>query len=220
MLYLSVGINGICSSPRVLYGYIFDGIYSTSFTAETDELAYSSGIGLDFSKGFFWKNMSLKLGADFNWSDSPYLMQNQVSRVSAMHESANADLSFEPFRFMALNYSGVFRRSQSLQGSGDNIQPLMTLSNSLTMNFRLPAGIGLSIEGEHYYNSSLSGRKSFCFLDAGLNYTYKKIKAVLNCTNLLDTDEYTYSIISAGRSFTSRYSIRPRAVILKIYFTL
>ena len=97
------------------------------------------------------------------------------------------------------------------------VAPLLTNSNLLKLSFRLPEGVGVELVGDHYYNSASSGKKSFVLFDAGVTYSYKKFRWVLSCSNLLDTRNYVYSVLSAGGSFRTDYAIRPRSFLLKMY---
>ena len=205
------------SSPRVLYGYDFDGIYSTAITRRTSGLSHVFSAGADFSKGFYWKNLNLKLGAGVSYGDMPYLVQEQVVGMKSQAYQASLGFSFSPFSFLGVDYSGNVLYSAVSQGSGEDVAPLLTNSNLLKLSFRLPEGVGVELVGDHYYNSASSGKKSFVLFDAGVTYSYKKFRWVLSCSNLLDTRNYVYSVLSAGGSFRTDYAIRPRSFLLKMY---
>ena len=88
-----------------------------------------------------------------------------------------------------------------------------------TLTRRPPAGIGLSLTGEHYHNSASSAASDFVLLDAALSYKWKRFRWELTCSNLLDTREYVYSVLSAASSFSTDYLIRPRSYLLKMFVT-
>ena len=139
--------------------------------------------------------------------------------MSMQGYSAGLDISLSPFKFLGLTYNGSVMYSLSRQASGENLTPLLTASNDLTLSFRLPAGIGLSLTGEHYHNSASTASSDFVLLDAALSYKWKRFRWELTCSNLLDTREYVYSVLSAASSFSTDYLIRPRSYLLKMFVT-
>ena len=215
---MNIDANYRLTSPKILYGYDFNGIYSSTITSRTGELSRWLSLSAEFSKSFFWKNMSAKLNLNASFGNSPYLMQGITSRVRNQTYSGNLHLSLSPFTFLGINYDGDMMYSLSKQSSGDELAPLLTASNSLRLNLRLPAGIGLEASGEHYYNDS-SDDRNFFLLDAAATYSLKKCKWELRCLNLLDTNEYVYSCQSYGNSFSSSYRIRPRSFILRMFIS-
>jgi hypothetical protein len=216
MFFLNLDASYILTSPKILYGYDFNGIYSTTITSKTSELSHRLNLSAEFSKSFFWKNMSAKLNLNASFGNTPYLMQSTISRVRNQTYSGDLNISFSPFGFLGVTYDGDMMYLVSKQSSGDELDPLLTASNSLKLNFRLPASIGLEASGEHYYNDS-SNDRNFFLLDCAASYSYKKFKWELKCLNLLDTNEYTYSYQSSGSSFSSSYRIRPRSFILRMF---
>lgn len=218
MFFMNIDANYRLTSPKILYGYDFNGIYSSTITSRTGELSRWLTLSAEFSKSFFWKNMSAKLNLNASFGNSPYLMQGITSRVRNQTYSGNLHLSLSPFTFLGINYDGDMMYSLSKQSSGDELAPLLTASNSLRLNLRLPAGIGLEASGEHYYNDS-SDDRNFFLLDAAATYSLKKCKWELRCLNLFDTNEYVYSCQSYGNSFSSSYRIRPRSFILRMFIS-
>ena len=219
MLFLNLSAGYSLTKPDILYGYDFDGIYSTTLTTRTGELSHTVSAGIELSKGFYWKDLTAKLELGASWTDSPFLLQEQVARMSMQGYSAGLDISLSPFKFLGLTYNGSVMYSLSRQASGENLTPLLTASNDLTLSFRLPAGIGLSLTGEHYHNSASSAASDFVLLDAALSYKWKRFRWELTCSNLLDTREYVYSVLSAASSFSTDYLIRPRSYLLKMFVT-
>ena len=94
-----------------------------------------------------------------------------------------------------------------------------TAATAPTRSSRRPAGIGLSLTGEHYHNSASTASSDFVLLDAALSYKWKRFRWELTCSNLLDTREYVYSVLSAASSFSTDYLIRPRSYLLKMFVT-
>lgn len=220
MLFLNFSAGYSLSRPDILYGYDFDGIYSTTLTTHTSELSHTVSAGIEFSKGFYWKDLTAKLEFGASWTDSPFLLQEQVARMNMQGYSAGLNISLSPFKFLGLTYNGSVMYSLSRQATGENLTPLLTASNDLTLSFHLPAGIGLSLTGEHYHNSASSAASDFVLLDAAVSYKWKRFRWELTCSNLLDTREYVYSVLSAASSFSTNYLIRPRSYFLKMYVTL
>ena len=142
MLFLNLSAVYSLTKPDILYGYDFDGIYSTTLTTRTGELSHTVSAGIELSKGFYWKDLTAKLELGASWTDSPFLLQEQVARMSMQGYSAGLDISLSPFKFLGLTYNGSVMYSLSRQASGENLTPLLTASNDLTLSFRLPAGIG------------------------------------------------------------------------------
>lgn len=219
MFFLNIKTSYSLSLPRILYGYYFDGIYSSSITHRTGELSHVLSAGAELSKGIYWKNLNIKMALGASYGDMPYLRQEQVVRMESQAYQVSAGFSFSPFDFLGVEYDGNLLCSLVSQGSGENLEPLLTNSNQLKLAFRIPGGVGLELIGDHYYNNASSGRKSFVLFDAGITYSYKKLRWVLSCSNLLDTRNYVYSVLSAGSSFRTDYLIRPRAFLLKMYVT-
>ena len=61
MLFLNLSAGYSLTKPDILYGYDFDGIYSTTLTTRTGELSHTVSAGIELSKGFYWKDLTAKL---------------------------------------------------------------------------------------------------------------------------------------------------------------
>ena len=106
MLFLNLSAGYSLTKPDILYGYDFDGIYSTTLTTRTGELSHTVSAGIELSKGFYWKDLTAKLELGASWTDSPFLLQEQVARMSMQGYSAGLDISLSPFKFLGLTYNG------------------------------------------------------------------------------------------------------------------
>ncbi len=220
MFFMSFQTSYILGKPNILYGQSFDGIYSTTLTSGTDELSHSLSANLLLSKGFHWKDLNAKLSLGSYYGDSPYLLQETISRITMQGYSASLDISLSPFRFLGLTYTGDVMYTIPQQSSGENIVPLLTNSNTLELSFRLPKNVGINLAGQYYYNgAAASEHRSFILPEVSLSYKYRKMRWELFCANLLDTRQYVYSTMSASHSFTTAYSIRPRSFLLKMFIS-
>lgn len=81
--------------------------------------------------------------------------------------------------------------------------------------------INFSVLGEHYH-TSISGEKAKNLFLADLKAEYQfapRWQFIASITNLLNQTDYSYTLIDGLNSTHSSYKIRPRNVLLSLYYT-
>lgn len=147
-------------------------------------------------------------------------MQNTVLRYTGRTLSTNADVSLSPTKWLKAAWKGSYYQMSSRQKGFQRQPELRTMSNNLTLDFTLPAGVALTSSLYHYYNNFNNGNRSFVLVNTETKYTFKRFSFTLSCDNLLNHNVYSYSNLSALSESKATYNIRPRSFLLKIRYRI
>lgn len=203
-----------------MYGQVFDSTLSITRLTMQPNSGNSFSVNGRASKGFDWK--SLKLSAEASWgkSESEQMRQNNLIAYKSQWTRANGAVNMKLAKWLIAEYKLSWGYSKGETDAGDKFPGIRSLTNRVFVSISLPHNISLNGTYEHYYNSALQTSKNFSLADAGLTYTYKKIKFSLDWTNILNTEKYVSAYYGALNTYYSEYDIRPMAIMLKVRFKL
>ena len=220
MSFAGIDVTWNRESPDVLYGSSYDGIVQHTISRRTSETADMLSAAIRASQGFDWRRLKIGASVSFSHYDSPLLVQNEVLRYTGNSMGIEGDISFTPFRWLAVAYNGNYSQSSTRQEGCSRFPWLRAMTNRATLDFTLPGGVTLTTSLYHYYNSVNEGDRSFLLLNAEAKYTAGRFGFTLSCDNLLDRRTYVYSDVSALTESKAVYDIRPRSILLKIRFRI
>ncbi len=104
--------------------------------------------------------------------------------------------------------------------SDDKLDPINSFIDAATMNYILPNGLIFSFGMEYYDTRNGSRKQNFYLLDAGISYTWKRVRFTLDYNNILNTTDYVYTYYGTLSSYYSEYRIRPASVLLSARFKI
>lgn len=207
-------------SPEVLYGSYYDGIVQHTISRRTSENSNILSARVHASQGFDWRRLKIGASVTYSYYDSPLLVQNDVLRYTGNNLGVNADISFTPFKWMAVSYQSNYSQSATQPKGGERFPWIRTVTNKGSLDFTIPGGVTLTTSLYHYYNNFNDSDRSFLLLNAEAKYSIKRFSFTLSCDNLLNRKTYVYSNLSALTESKAIYNIRPRSILLKIRFRI
>ncbi len=174
----------------------------------------------NISKGFDWKSARLELMANYTRTSSTVLRQGIETDYHGNAFSLNGKASLSPVRALRVSYDCNFSSSQSV--SADYEHTVQTFNQYAGIDISLISNSLLgNITGRHTYNSGLSGKKNYAFLDISLTYrTKKKLEFSLEASNLLNTDYFISRSDTDLTQYLQVYHLRPRSFVLRTRVSL
>jgi hypothetical protein len=205
---------------EVMYAQEFEGammkVSAVALENTGDYLSLTAHAG----KGFNWKKLSVNSEASWGKGLTPQLRQDSL--IDYKNQGINANITFS----MALSESVQFANKSSwsqISGStnnGEKLDPIISFIDAATINYILSNGLIFSFGMEYYDTRNGSRKQSFYLLDAGITYTWKRLRFTLDYTNILNTADYIYAYYGTLSSYYSAYRIRPASVLLSMRFKL
>jgi len=114
----------------------------------------------------------------------------------------------------------VVTRVSGSMGSGSKLDPIVNYIDAATLNFTLTNSLILSLGVEYYDTHKKNQNQSFYLLDAGLSYTWNRIRFTLDYNNILNTTDYVNAYYGSLNSYYTEYRIRPASILLQARFKL
>lgn len=214
MIFITLNASYSCRSPKVIYGETFNGILSHMYARTTSSRSEEFAVMLSAGKNISWKNISIKLTAQYSKGHMPVLRQEQITRYNSEAAVFTAGIKAEPFNFMSVDAGSSMFLSKGSTTDGYSMPAIRTMNNSLLLSLSMPMNISIDTGLNHYYNNLAIGNKSFALLNLKINLNHKRVKYSLECNNLLNTHKYVYSYNIAMSEFYSEYNLRGRSVML------
>lgn len=220
MLFLGVDLVWIRNQPRVLYGSTYNGMIEMVESKPTNIVGRQKGIKLNVSKGFDWKKSKVALMVEWLRTDSPILLQNEECTYLSDAASVKLDAYASFFSWLAVSHVGKYDASHIRLKGGEKMPFLSSMSNDMSLDFFLPAGITLSTMLSHYYNRLNVRDKSFLLCGLSGKYTYHRWMFTLQCNNIFDKKYYTMASSSLLSERRIEYRIRSRSLMLKVRYRI
>lgn len=171
------------------------------------------------SKGLDFMDGKIALEADYAISD----MQSLQNGVFTPYRSTSLNLRCELSSIFAewgnFEYSLLYGRSSvSLDGGAGSWRDFV--KQQLSLNLSLFKRLDLNISGEHYYTLIAAGQSKHLFwLDASATFKLTSdIELSLSVSNILDNKTYSYTLYSGLTSVYRQYDIRPRNLLIGIFW--
>ena len=171
-------------------------------------------------KGFYWKKLSINAEASWAKGVTPQLRQDSLIEYENQGINANMTLSLaitEKLSFAnKASWSGVIGSADI----GDKLDLLNNFIDAATINYTFSNGLILSVGMEYYDTRNGSRKQNFYLLDAGISYTWRRIRFSLDYNNILNTTDYVYAYYGTLSSYYSEYRIRPATILFSARFKI
>lgn len=171
------------------------------------------------SKGLDFMDGKVELEADYSIFD----MQSLQNGVFTPYRSTSLNLRCALSSIFAewgnFEYNLLYGRSSvSLDGGADSWRDFV--KQQLSLNLSPFKRLDLNISGEHYYTLIAAGQSKHLFwLDASATFKLTSdIELSLSVSNILDNKTYSYTLYSGLTSVYRQYTIRPRNLLVGIFW--
>ncbi len=205
---------------EVMYAQEFEGSLMKISAVELENTGNYFSVTARAGKGFNWKELSINAEASWGKGITPQLRQHSLIEYNNQGLNANMTLS------LALTEKLQFANKSSwssVRGSTDadnKLEPINNFINAATVNYIVPNGLIFSLGMEYYDTRDGSHKQNFYLLDAGVTYTWKRVRFTLDYNNILNTQDYVYAYYGTLSSYYSEYRIRPAFILLSARFKI
>lgn len=201
------------SSRRFVGDYIINGFTKSDGRSNLWQLSWRLSKGIDAIKA------TLTLDARYSLSDS-YLYQDFARtdyKISTVNISPSVKMN--PLNWLSVEYALDYNYMQLKMPSAGTSYGLNNLSHSLKCDITPCEEWLFSVTAEHYYNEIAEGTAKHTFLlDAGVTRVFKHFEVNLSGTNLFDNKRFSYVIYDGVSRASRSFSIRPRNIMLGVFF--
>ena len=202
-------------------GVNYSGLLSNLVSYYIPDERSGVSFGANVSKRFQSIATTVKLGSEWSRSWTDLIRQgktipakNDALTLSAMVESRLGNVS-------VLSYSGSFQSYQFRMSGVDGSAPINSIRQSVSLNLLIGKKIIAGASCRHFYNNGIRGfDRNMFFANLRLSFRHKRLKYVVEGSNLLGTKYYGTSYFGANESHTTLYRLRPTSVTASVRFSL
>lgn len=220
-IFASVNFNYRNAHDNQIYGYSYEGATSVVQAVNQPTVASSYGVNGEASKGFDFLNSSIRLFGGYSFSESERLIDRNLYRYDSRRFSFGGTLSFKPFKWIGLVYSGGFSQSLSYtEGHRDLSTTVRNSTQRISMNVYPTKKLTLTLSAEDNYNNLTAENRHAWFGDAAAKLKLKRVDLELQLNNLFDQRQYTHVSYSGLDIYTQTSQLRPRNVVFCVRFKI
>jgi len=205
---------------EVMYSQNFEGTLMKIRAVEMENTGNYLSVTARAGKGFYWKKLSINAEASWAKGVTPQLRQDSLIEYENQGINANMTLSLaitEKLSFAnKASWSGVIGSADI----GDKLDLLNNFIDAATINYTFSNGLILSVGMEYYDTRNGSRKQNFYLLDAGISYTWRRIRFSLDYNNILNTTDYVYAYYGTLSSYYSEYRIRSATILFSARFKI
>lgn len=185
---------------------------------QSDEVTDYSRVSADatLSKAFHGLSGKIDLSGGFAMSSSNINQEGTVIPYRSYIYSAGLKFIGDIFRWMKVVYSGGWSMSRYRSYGGQDEGDSHGLNQKLTLSFFPHRSVSIDVTAEHYLDKYAEDNLvQMCLLDASLYwFVSRKFQIFLHAKNLLDTRDYTYTMLSPLNVTRYSYRLRPLNVLI------
>ncbi|HAL64616.1 MAG: Uncharacterized protein XD81_1478, partial [Bacteroidetes bacterium 38_7] len=205
---------------EVMYAQEFSGAMMKISAVELENTGNYFSVTSRAGKGFNWKKLSINAEASWGKGVTPQLRQDSLIEYKNQGINANITLSLALTEKLQFANKSSWSRVSGSTNAGNELEPIVSFIDATTINYILPNGLIFSFGMEYYDTRNGSRKQSFYLLDAGIAYTWKRLRLTLDYNNILNTTDYVYAYYGTLSSYYSEYRIRPASILLSARFKI
>ncbi len=205
---------------EVMYAQEFEGSLMKISTVERENTGNYFSITARAGKGFNWKKLSVNAEALWGKGLTPQLRQDSL--IEYKNQGINANITLSPTlteKLQFANKSSWSNISSSIN-AGKKLNPIVSFIDEVSINYVFFNGLIFSFGMEYYDTRNGSRKQHFYLLDAGISYTWRRVRFTLDYNNILNTTNYVYAHYGTLSSYYSAYRIRPASLLLSTRFKI
>lgn len=206
---------------NIMYGTEFIGNLSNIQSYAIDNESNGYTFAGKISKYFDAVSSTLDLGVGFNEYWMTVLRQGVLINTDTRAPSVNFVCISNIGKKIKTKYDLTYSHSETIYDDSSRPSPIDALHQKLSVEYQIVPRIIFKLSGEHYFNSAVaSGSRHIPFLDSSILYRTNKCDITLEARNILNTTDYSYSLISEATEFESNYRLRQMSIMLKVRFNI
>lgn len=220
MVFGNATVFHVPSESNISQAQQFMGMYVVKSTIFDPQSTKYSGVSGRLGKGFDWKKLNVSLS--LVGSRMGTQINQQQARTPCVNYllSINPQLSLSLVRWLNFEYEGKFQynlyqatfTSSSISSRSKNYLQKASL-------FIYPTStIQVSSVFEHIYmNDGTYTHPNCVFVDLAIRYITPKIELSLNCNNISNQKNYTYSNRTQLNQTVTEYGLRESSIMLSVF---
>lgn len=205
---------------EVMYAQEFEGSLMKISAVELENTGNYFSVTARAGKGFNWKKLSINAEASWGKGVTPQLRQDSLIEYKNQGINANMTLSLAVSENLQFANKSSWSSISGSTDAGEKLDPINSFIDAATINYILSNGLIFSFGMEYYDTRNGSRKQSFYLLDAGIAYTWKRVRLTLDYNNILNTTNYVYAYYGTLSSYYSEYRIRPASLLLSARFKI
>ncbi|NLN96405.1 MAG: TonB-dependent receptor [Bacteroidales bacterium] len=219
-LFTSVEFMYNRNRSEIMYAQKFDGPLMKITAVSMENTGNHLSARVSFGKGFNWKNFSINTEASWGKGVTPQLRQDSLIEYNNQGLNANMTFSLSVTEQLQLANKISWSRISGNASKADKLETLNSFIEAANLSYIFSNSLILSLALE-YYDTRLEKRtQDFFLLDAGITYTWKRVRLSLDYNNILNTTNYVYAYYGTLNSYYSEYRIRPASIMITARFKL
>ncbi len=205
---------------EVMYAQEFEGSLMKISAVELENTGNYFSVTTRMGKGFNWKKLSVNAEASWGKGVTPQLRQDSLFEYNNQGVNANMTLSLAVTENLQFANKSSWSSISGSIDAGKKLDPINSFIDAATINYILSNGLIFSFGMEYYDTRNGSRKQCFYLLDAGITYTWKRVRFTLDYNNILNTTNYVYAYYGTLSSYYSEYRIRPASLLLSARFKI
>lgn len=205
---------------EVMYAQEFEGSLMEISAVELENTGNYFSVTARAGKGFNWKKLSINAEASWGKGVTPQLRQESLIEYNNQGLNANMTLSLALTENLQFANKSSWSSVSGSTDAGEKLDPINSFIDAATINYILSNGLVFSFGMEYYNTRNGSQMQNFYLLDAGITYTWNRVRFTLDYNNILNTTNYVYDYYGTLSSYYSEYRIRPASVLLNARFKI
>jgi hypothetical protein len=162
-----------------------------------------------------------KTSASYNLTQSDYLFNNQMAKMSSKNYQATLGISNTSLQYFSCDYETNLSVTNSVL-AGQVLNNVLVNNHKLSFNF-FPIENNIITVNSEYYLTNLKSQQNQLFIDLKYNLALtknvkKRFDFEISCINLLNNALYTRLYNSAFSIIRNDYQLRPRQLMLTTRF--
>ena len=220
-LFASLNIFYQQSQRNLMYTVNYEGTLSRIQSIDLPNT--SKGIHVNGQISKYLNNLHTTLRAScaysHTWSNVMREMQLMKSTMGNLRAEMGSNIRLTPN--MLLDYTISFLRNRISLEDLESAAPIRQIKQEGTLSFIIGQKAVVTINGEHYYNESITeGSRNIFFLHAKAQLNHKRMKYSVNLRNLLGQENFYIARYSDAMQYVYTYSLRKPSVMFTIEFGL
>lgn len=220
-LFGNLRANYSNQKANLLYGYDYEDFIQIQRSREgrhnTDVLSLDASI----SQTIDAIASTVRLNGNASCHFSSRLSQGEIVRYRGESYSLAPSVTTRIRSLATLSYSLLFAENRTRIRSGEDFDPIRTLSQKANVTLHPVKNLTFTLGYEYFYNNAIaSGDRTMSFGDAGIKYKWKRMEFLLDYTNVFNTKQYISASYSDISSYYYAYNLRPAEILGRVRFNL
>ena len=200
--------------------------HGTSYRVVDDEVDYTVlpqsthhrvwQVDQTFSKGFFHWNSKVSESFSMGTSKNEYYVDERLHTGRSDYWRANVSYVASVAKWLSLSTSNDYSVQKPYADGKKTGVSYCTFKNATSLTFGVCKQLSIMPSVQYYHNNYYTTGRNNVFLNAGLEYYWRKTTWSLKCTNLLDNRTFHRVVDNGVTRYSSSYQLRGRTIMLGI----